>query len=45
MAVVSVCTAVPQVVRSAPLAGTGDGQLQFGTVAARVTVHADASMP
>jgi uncharacterized membrane protein len=45
MAAVSVYTALPQVVRSAPLASTGVGQLQFGTVAARVTVHAEASMP
>jgi hypothetical protein len=45
MAAVSVYTAVPQVVRSAPLAGTGAGQLRFGSVAARVTLHADARMP
>jgi hypothetical protein len=45
MAAVSVYAAVPQVVRSAPLAGTGGGQLQFGTAATRVTVHADAGMP
>jgi uncharacterized membrane protein len=45
MAAVSVYTAVPHVVRSAPLAGTGGGRLQFGSVAARVTVHADARMP
>ena len=45
MAAVSVYTALPQVVRSAPLASTGRGQLQFGTAAARVNVHADGSMP
>lgn len=45
MAAVSVYTSVPQVVRSAPLAGTGAGQLRFGRVVARVTLHADGSMP
>ena len=45
MAAVSVYTAVPQVVRSAPLAGTGGGQLQFVRVGARMTLDADASMP
>jgi uncharacterized membrane protein len=44
MAAVSVYTVVPHVVRSAPLAGTGGGRLRFGSVDARVTVHADASM-
>jgi len=45
MAAVSVYTALPQVVRSAPIAGSGGGQLQFGTVPAHVTVSADAKMP
>jgi uncharacterized membrane protein len=45
MAAVSVYTAVPHVVRSAALAGTGGGRLRFSSVAARVTVHADARMP
>ena len=45
MAAVSVYTVLPQVVRSAPLAGTGGGQLRFDRVAVRVTLHADASMP
>ena len=45
MAAVSVYSAVPQVVRSAPLAGRDAGQLRFDRAAARVTLHADASMP
>ena len=44
MAAVSVYTAVPQVVRSAPLAGMGGGQLRFVRIAARVTLRADAGM-
>lgn len=45
MAAVSVYTALPQVIRSAPLAGSGAGHLRFGHVAARVRLHADATMP
>jgi uncharacterized membrane protein len=45
MAAVSVYTAVPGVVRSAPLGGAGGGLLRFGRVAARVTLRADAGMP
>jgi uncharacterized membrane protein len=45
MAAVGVYTAVPQVVRSAPLASTGGGQLRFVRIGARVTLHADAGMP
>ncbi len=44
MAAVSVYAAVPQVVRSAPLAGTAAGHLRFGRTAARVTLHADSNM-
>jgi uncharacterized membrane protein len=44
MAAVSVYTAVPQAVRSAPLAGTGGGLLRFDRVASRVTLHADARL-
>lgn len=45
MAAVSVYTVVPQVIRSAPLAGTAPGQLRLGRVGARVTLRSDASMP
>jgi uncharacterized membrane protein len=44
MAAVSVYTAIPQAVRSAPLAGTGAGELRFGRVGPRVTLHAESSM-
>ena len=44
MAGVSVYTAVPRVVRSAPLAGTGAGHLRFTRRAARATLHADSNM-
>jgi uncharacterized membrane protein len=44
MAAVSVYTAVPRVVRSAPLAVTGAGRLRFPRPAARVTLRADSNM-
>ena len=44
MAAVSVYTAVPRVVRSAPLAGGAAGHLRFSRTAARVTLHADSNM-
>src|SRR5262249_61301506 len=44
MAAVGVYTAVPRVVRSAPLAGTAGGQLRFVRIAAHVTLRADAGM-
>lgn len=45
MAAVSVYTAVPQTVRSAPRAGTGAGLLRFDRITGRVTLHADAGSP
>jgi len=44
MAAVSVYTAVPPVVRSAPLAGMTAGHLRFSRAAAPVTLHADSDM-
>lgn len=45
MAAVGVYSAVPQVVRSAPLAGAGPGHLRIDRPAARVALHPDARMP
>jgi uncharacterized membrane protein len=44
MAAVSVYTALPQAIRSAPLAGSGSGRLRFVRIAARATLRADAGM-
>ena len=45
MAAVSVYTAIPQVVRSAPLAALSDGRLRFGQMPARVNVTGESRMP
>jgi uncharacterized membrane protein len=44
MAAVSVYTAIPQVVRSAPLASAGAGELRLGQIPGRVTLHAEPGM-
>lgn len=45
MAAVSVYTALPQAVRSAPLSGAGAGQLRFNRGVSRMALHVDTGMP